>query len=866
MTGAAEAPTDVVNWKRARAIFDSVVDLAPAERSDRLALICGDDLALRQEVESLLTHDQTPRDVVGHLVAEAARAVTETHDPLRSGQTLLHYGLTWKVGQGGMGVVWKASDFTLGREVAIKVLPADVAHDPARLARFEREAKLLAALNHPNIAGIYSLHEDAGVRFLAMEFVAGDDLSVRLARGPLALNEVLPVARQIAEALEEAHEKGIVHRDLKPGNVKVKADGTVKVLDFGLAKALADEAPGPSATDPSGAPVRADLTTRVGVLLGTAAYMPPEQARGLAVDKRADIWAFGVMLFEMLSGTRPFAGATLTDTLAAVMTAEPDWTRLPAGTPAALVQLTRRCLQKDVRQRLRDIGEARIEIARLAHAEQDGPTAAPPRRRAVAWAATAAIVAVLVGISGWLLRGPVPVLTSGAGRSVAVLPLVDLSADHSQEYFADGLTEDLLGLLARNPQLRVAGRTSAFQFKHAPPDPRTIGRALGVSALLEGSVRRSGNRVRITAQLVNAEDGFHLWSASYDREMDDIFAVQDEIARAVADALQIALLGEQPPSGPARGGSGPAYNAYLQGRYFRQLNTVESLATATGYFDQAIAADPAFAPAWAELSLTHSTLGAESYAPLDAAFSAARRAAERAVALDARLAEGHTALSVVRRVYDWDWAGADAAAQRALQLEPNNAAIVLSAARVASTLGRLDEALVLARRAVSLDPLNVAARYRLARYEMFAGQLDAARASFARTLELNPAYPAAHHGLAMALLGQGRAGEALAELSREAQPLWQGFGYAVAYYRLGRTAEAEAALTHFIDGYQTTAAAQIAEVYAGRGDLNATMQWLEQAYRLRDPGLSQLKVLPAYWRFNSEPRYRDFLAKMHLPR
>ena len=251
---------------------------------------------------------------------------------------------------------------------------------------------------------------------------------------------------------------------------------------------------------------------------------------------------------------------------------------------------------------------------------------------------------------------------------------------------------------------------------------------------------------------------------------------------------------------------------------------------------------------------------------LDAAFSAARRAAERAVALDPRLAEGHTALSVVRRVYDWDWAGADGAAQRALQLEPNNAAIVLSAARVASTLGRLDEALVLARRAVSLDPLNVAARYRLARYEVFAGQLDAARASFAKTLELNPAYPAAHHGLAIALIGQGRAGEALAELAREAHPLWQGFGYALAYHRLGRTAEAEAALAHFIDGYQTTAAAQIAEIYAERGDLKGTMQWLEQAYRLRDPGLSQLKVLPAFWRFNREPRYRDFLDKMRLPR
>ena len=867
------SPTDVVNWKRARAIFDSVVELAPAERRARLALICGDDLALRQEVESLLTHDQSPRDVVGQLVADAARAVTEADDPLRSGQTLLHYGLTWKIGQGGMGVVWKASDFTLGREVAIKVLPADVARDPVRLARFEREAKLLAALNHPNIAGIYSLHEDAGVRFLAMEFVAGDDLSVRLTRGPLALAEVLQVSRQIAEALEEAHEKGIVHRDLKPGNVKVKADGTVKVLDFGLAKALADEAPGPAPTgpapsDPWGTPGAADLATRAGVILGTPAYMPPEQARGLAVDKRADIWAFGVMLFEMLSGARPFAGATVTDVLAAVVSAEPDWTRLPAGTPVALVQLTRRCLQKDARQRLRDIGEARIAIARLAREDEDAPPAAPPRRRAVTvWAGVAAAALVVaLGLASGIGRGSGPAAVPGGTRSIAVLPLVDLSADHSQEYFADGLTEDLLGRLARNPQLRVAGRTSAFQFKRAPQDPRTIGRALGVSALLEGSVRRSGNRVRITAQLVNAADGFHLWSESYDRELDDIFAVQDEIARAVAGALQIALLGDAPAAGVPRGASGPAYNAYLQGKYFRQLNTKDSLDQAVGYLQEATTVDPAFAPAWAGLSLAWATIGSESYAPLDTAFGEARRAAERAVALDSQLAEAHTALSAVRRVYDWDWAGADAAVQRALHLEPNNAEIVLSAARMASTLGRLDEALALTRRAATLDPLNVMVHFRLARYESYAGQLDAARRSYTRTLELNPAYPAAHQGLALTLLGQGHTAEALTELAREPQPLWRGFGEALAYHRLGRQAEADAALAQFIAQFQDVASAQIAQVYAQRGQLDESLAWLDRAYQLRDPGLSQQTVVPEFARFTREPRYRAFLDKMRLPR
>ncbi|MGH9175341.1 MAG: protein kinase domain-containing protein, partial [Vicinamibacterales bacterium] len=348
----------------------------------------------------------TIEGIVGH----AARDVT-ADAKVHAGQTLLHYTLATKIGEGGMGVVWRATDRTLGRDVAIKVLPTTVGADASRLTRFEREAKLLAALNHPNIAAIYSVHEHGGVRFLAMEYVEGDDLAVRIAGGALSIDQVISIARQIAEGLEEAHEKGIVHRDLKPSNVKLKPDGKVKVLDFGLAKAFAGDTPR-GLTDPTRNDDASGVTTRAGVVIGTAAYMPPEQARGLPVDKRADNWAFGVLLFEMLSGRRPFAGATLTDVLAAVVTAEPDWRLLPASTPPALVRLIRRCLEKDVRQRLRDIGDARLEIESLVddRAGDSRMSAAAPLAAAVPsrWrGAPLFLLGVAVaGLGVWLMTRP----------------------------------------------------------------------------------------------------------------------------------------------------------------------------------------------------------------------------------------------------------------------------------------------------------------------------------------------------------------------------------------------------------------------------------------------------------------------------
>ena len=400
----------------------------------------------------------------------------------------------------------------------------------------------------------------------------------------------------------------------------------------------------------------------------------------------------------------------------------------------------------------------------------------------------------------------------------------------------------------------------------AQQDPRAVGRALGVSAVIEGSVRRAGSRVRVTAQLVSTADGFQIWSGVYDREMADLLIVQDEIAVAVADALQVTQLGEPRRAGSSPSQYGPAYNALLQGRFFAGRNTKEGLERAVAFFEEAIRLEPNFAPAWAGLSRTRMTQGSEGFAPPDTVAGEARRAAERAIALDPQLAEGHLALSIVRRTYDWDWVGADAETQRAMQLAPNNADIIFGAARMASTLGRIDDALALTERAATLDPLNVQSIYRLGRYQQFLGQHDAAVRSLGKALELAPDYPAARENLALVLLAQTRVDAALAELAREKAEYWRRHGYAIAYQLLGRRAEADAALAAFAADYHESGALQIAQLYALRGQAGEALAWLERAYAARDTGLSQLKSTAYFASLDGDVRYHAFLDKMRLPR
>ncbi len=790
------------------------------------------------------------------------------------GHTVSRYTIVSKLGGGGMGVVYEAEDAELGRRVAIKFLPEKAGRSAHALDRFKREARAASALNHPHICTIHDIGVYEGKPFLVMERLRGETVKSAIERQALSIEKITSLGEQIADGLDAAHRAGIVHRDLKPANLFVTERGEAKILDFGLAKMASGE----SATDetPDALTVARDHLTANGSTIGTVAYMSPEQARGEPVDARSDLFSLGVVLYEMATGRLPFQGGGTAEFYAAILKEDPILpSQLNSEIPQPLEQVMLKLLEKDRAMRYQSAADMRADLQRLqrdttlSHVSSASRAAASTSAwhwRSGVWAGVGSILlALAVGTGLWMGRGSKNPVPASATKSIAVLPLVDLSARQDQQYFADGLTEDLLNALANNPQLRVAGRTSAFQFRNSQDDPREIGKKLNVVNLLEGSVRKTDNRVRISARLVNATDGFSLWSETYDREMNDIFAIQADIARSVAEALKVTLLGGEQKKSPARGTKPPAYNAYLQGRYFRQLNTKESLEKALQYFGEAVAQDPDYAPAWTGLALAYGSQASEGYSPVTEGYEKARKAVEHALELDPNLSEAHAALAFIHRAYDWDWVGADVSARRALELEPGNGAVILGAARVASGLGRLDEALDLTRRAAMSDPLNVAIHYRLARYAYFRGRFDEAVASFTKVLELNPEYPAAHEDLALVYLAQSRPEAALAEMKQEKRDLWQRYGFSLVYYALGSQREADATLSELVKNYTDTAAYQIAEVYAYRGEVDRAFEWLERAYTQRDSGLSQIKGDPHLKRLERDPRYAALLQKMHLP-
>ena len=573
------------------------------------------------------------------------------------------------LGAGGMGEVFLARDSRLDREVAIKTLPGSVAGDPGRLARFEREAKLLASLNHPNVGAIYGLEDAGGTPCLILEFVAGETLSQRLARGALPLRDALEVCGQIASAIEAAHERGIVHRDLKPANVMLTPSGTAKVLDFGLSKSAVEDSQSPELT---AMPTLANSATGVGVILGTAPYMSPEQARGQAVDRRTDVWAFGCIVYECLCGRPAFSGPTTSDVIAKILEREPEWAALPVAAPERVRELVRKCLTRDLAERPRDIGDLRREISKTLHELSSSSSIVP-------------------GLS----QKP----------SLAVLYFENLAEDKESEYFCAGVTEDILTDLSKIKGLRVASRNAVARYRGQANDIPKVAAELGVSAVLEGSVRRSGDKVRITAQLINAADGFHLWAERYDRTLQDVFAVQEEIATSIASALSVALTpAETVNLVQDRPADARAYDLYLRGRQAYGEYTKESHAEALRLFREAVKVDPEYALAYAGIADCYGQELQNTGSPNARELRGlGLEAADRAISLSPSLPDGYKAKALVLK-FSGDEAGSAVNLRKALEVNPRHTPSMINLGVATFTTGNLVETERLARRVLEIDP------------------------------------------------------------------------------------------------------------------------------------------------------------------
>jgi serine/threonine-protein kinase len=732
-------------------------------------------------------------------------------------QTIAHYRITAKIGEGGMGEVWRATDTKLGREVAVKVLRASFAADRGGMARFQREALVLASLNHPNIAAIYGVEEGA----LVMEFVDGPTLAERIAEGPLTVDDAIRIAGQIADALDYAHQHGIVHRDLKPANVKLGA--RVKVLDFGLAKMQI-----PSASDDT-----ITAATGAGVILGTAAYMSPEQASGEPADVRSDVFSFGVVLYEMLSGRRAFSEATAIATMAAILHKEPLALRdLAPHVPAGLETIVNRCLSKAPADRF-------PAMAAVRQAINDAADSADRPQQAA---------------------------------SIAVLPFANLSADKENEYFSDGLAEEILNALGGVPGLRVIARSSAFAFKGRQEDVRSIGKALSVGHILEGSVRKAGNRIRVTAQLVEVRSASQVWSERYDRQLDDVFAIQDEIAQAIVATLKVRLINTGQPLVKRYTSNLEAHSLYLRGTFHLYRMTPEDQSKGREYLESAVALEGNHAPAWMELFLVYYARAVQAAAsPLDE-LPKALNAARRSVAADESLAEAHSMLGFIRGSFEYDWTAAVASLRKGLALNPDSGKTHFWYAGLLLAVGSIEEALAEFDTARQTDPLSALANLCLARLYSHAGRYDLSIDRSRQALEIFPNYFMAFASLGEAYSYQGKHEEAIEWLEKARPQLpgdfWPTASLGSSYVRAGRRRDAECLLAELMaqrrEGRYVSAVA-IARVATVLNQLDLAFDWLETAVTERDPSLLwHLKTDPDLAAVRTVPHYGAILRRMNL--
>ena len=763
---------------------------------------------------------------------------------LAAGTKLGRYDIRSQLGTGGMGEVYLAQDTMLDRRVALKILPPNLAEDNDRMSRFVREAKSASALNHPNIITIHEIGDIDDLHFIATEYIEGETLKTRLETESLSLKSTLDIALQVVSALDAAHRAGIVHRDIKPDNIMVRRDGIVKVLDFGLLKLTASDR---SEVDTEGE-TKMQVRTSAGVIMGTTAYMSPEQARGQEMDARTDVWSFGCVLYEMLTSQQAFQGETMTDVLANIIYREPvSILAHRRDTPAELERIIVKTLRKNRDERYQSAKDLLNDLQQLH---------------------TRLLVEAEIIRSGEGER-IAPIQPSSFLSSIAVLPFANLSAEKDNEYFSEGLTEEIIMNLSKLQMLKVITRGSAMRYVREGKTHQQTANDLGVQYLLEGSVRRYGGDLRITAQLVDAFRDEYIWAETYRGTMKDIFDIQERVASEIAQALQIRLSPDEKQKLKKRPTENTgAYQLYLQGRFFWNKRSEEGLKTAIRYFEQAIERDPQYALAWAGIADSYSLLGEYGNIPRKELYPKAEAAVNKALEIDNRLAEVHTSLANLLMFRKWDWANSEKEFKLALELNPNYATAHHWYSQWFLNMGRLEEALRLIARAAELDPISQAILKDHGLTFYYNRQYDEAIEMAVKTLELDPNYAAAHRLLSLAYQGKGMFEEAIIENQKWGALTGNKLELAVTIAQLyavsGQTDDAK----KIIDDLQRDRLVTdqiyrgLSLVHAALGENDAAFECLEKSYERHEESILTLKVDPKVDPLRSDPRFTALLKKI----